>query len=140
MRPGNWRFAGASASRQCRSWRRDGQCLEALQCFLEFLAQGAKVSSESGLAANQDIVEIGAGLPRDHNAGNLAQAAANPVTGNCVADLAAYRKPHPDEGLGSVCWRHLEDESGHGAPAPGLDAQKVSTIRQTPEARRGQFC
>ena len=44
MRPGNWRFAGAGASRRAGSWRRDGQRLEPLQRLDQLLAQGGEVA------------------------------------------------------------------------------------------------
>lgn len=143
MRPGNWRLAGAGASRPCRSWRRDSQRLEALQSLLELAAHGRKIAGQRRLSAHQHIIEVGTGFDGNDHARYFAQPAADPVAGNRVANLAAYGESHPNA-LGLALFgrkgRNLKHKSGHGTAAPGLDAQEVSTVRQTPEARRGQFC
>lgn len=121
-----------------RSWRREGQRPETLQRLLQLLAQGSEVAGKGRLAANQHVIEIGTSLARDDHTGDFPQAAADPVAGDRIADFAADGKSHPDEGLGPVRRGNLENETGHGTAASGLDTQKVSTVRQTPEARRGQ--
>ena len=143
MRPGNWRLAGAGASRPCRSWRRDSQRLEALQSLLELAAHVREIAGQRRLAAHQHIIEVGTGFDGNDHARDFAQTATDPVAGNRVANLAAHGESHPDA-LDVAKFgrkgRNLEHKSGHGAAAPGLNAQEVSTVRQTPEARRGQVC
>ena len=71
-------------------------------------------------------------------AGDLAQAAADPVAGDGVADLLADGETHPDDRRRLVGRDRsgLEHEAGHGAAASGLDAQEIPTIWQTPGANR----
>jgi hypothetical protein len=146
MRPGNWRFAGAGASVRKRSWRREGERFEPFQGLEQLLAQGCKVTGEGGLTADQDIVEIGPRLAGDHHPRHFAQPAAYPVAGNGIADLAADGETDADGRQAELGWPkfsgdrgRLEHETGHGAAPPGLDAQEISAVRQTPEACRGQF-
>ena len=75
-----------------------------------------------------------------------AQAALGAIAGNGIADLAADGETDPDGRHVAISrpkfsgdWRHLEHETGHGTAPPGLDAQEISAVRQTPEACRGQF-
>ena len=74
----------------------------------------------------------------DDLARKLPEAPLHAVSHDGVADLLAHRETDPD------AWRRpvgrdrsrLEDEARHGTAAPGLDAQEIPAIWQSPGADR----
>ena len=123
-----------------QSWRRDGKRLESPQRLPELRLQDGEIPADGSLPADEYIILVGTRAVRDHQTRHFAQTPADPVADDGIADLAADGEADPD-GRKVEAGRKggdLQDEAGHGTSPPGLDAQEVATVRQTPEARRRQ--